>query len=114
MSWEGEIVLFYKYVPISDPSKVQSWLQKLCAELGLCGRVLVADEGVNGNLGAASRSDFQPLFDALAAHPEIRGGDIDFKLDVYSGAVPPFPDLAIKLVKEIVSCGIKAEIGPGE
>ena len=40
----GVILLFYKYVQIDNPLEVQAWQKKLCAQLGLTGRILLAHE----------------------------------------------------------------------
>lgn len=47
-----DVVLFYKYTDIVDPSAVIAYLEALCGPdgLNLIGRVLIANEGVNGTL----------------------------------------------------------------
>ena len=45
-----EVLLYYKYVDIKDPIKVRDEQRKLCESLDLRGRIIVAEEGINGTL----------------------------------------------------------------
>jgi len=47
---DGVIILFYKYVAVSDPAAVCGWQRRLCERLGLRGKVRIAHEGINGTL----------------------------------------------------------------
>jgi len=44
------ILLYYNYVPIEDPETFRINHHRLCADLGLLGRVIIAKEGINGTL----------------------------------------------------------------
>jgi UPF0176 protein len=95
------VLLFYKYAHLDDLPAITTYLRDLCTKLGLVGRVLLSLEGINSNL-AGTASGITAFCEALSQHPLF--GGIDFKLDSSSQA-RPFPDLAIKVVDEIVSTG---------
>ena len=43
-----EIIIFYLYTHIADPAGCVAWHKKICTDLGLKGRFLIAHEGING------------------------------------------------------------------
>ncbi|HTF94448.1 MAG TPA: hypothetical protein VK632_15470, partial [Verrucomicrobiae bacterium] len=52
------VILFYKYVEISDAELFAGRQRALCESLGLKGRILIAAEGINGTLaGPAGNVD---------------------------------------------------------
>ena len=55
LGWEGmslgKILLFYKFTPIADPQAMRLWQRDLCELLGLTGRILISEHGINGTLG---------------------------------------------------------------
>ncbi len=44
------VILYYKFVPVTDPAITMRWQRELCTRLGLKGRVIVASQGINGTL----------------------------------------------------------------
>ena len=42
------IISFYKYVQLKDPQQIQQCLHELCQHHHILGRILVAEEGING------------------------------------------------------------------
>ncbi len=46
MSKDIRVLLYYKYVPIEN---AEQFAADHCKSIGLKGRILVADEGINGN-----------------------------------------------------------------
>jgi UPF0176 protein len=53
---EYEIIIFYKYTKVVDPEGFVRWHKKMCAPLGLRGRILIATEGINGTLEGKQES----------------------------------------------------------
>ena len=146
------VILFYKYVPLSDDETkmglLRDALEALCTSLNLTGRILLGmstdAEGINGTL-AGRREDVVACTLALQgraadagsrppdgvtneAHQSIletfwqkseefaRVASVpplyldtpeDFKWSTVQSSVPLFPDLNIKLVKEIIATGGK-------
>ncbi len=92
------VILFYKYVPLDDPHAFASGQRKLCVELGVKGRVLIAREGVNGTL-AGPADAIEKYMSELKT--DSRFMDIEFK--VSEGDAATFPKLVVKVRKEIVT-----------
>ncbi|CAN5153361.1 rhodanese-related sulfurtransferase [soil metagenome] len=95
------VLLYYKYTEIGDPSAYVDRQRHWCEGLGLLGRILVADEGINGTVSgtvAAARA----YMAALRAEPTTRG--ITFKVEPSQGHV--FKKLVVKRRDEIVTLGL--------
>lgn len=107
------VVLFYRYVPISDTDAQKEAFLHMCTELELLGRILVAREGINGTLAGAPER-VQAFIDRMMEDERFR--KIDWKLSHEQSPVAdvglalPFGDLSIKIVKEIVSSGQDGDI----
>lgn len=99
-----KIILFYKYVAIQYPKRVQKWQEKICADLGLKGRVILAHEGINATL--AGTVENLERYKALMGEHELFGG-IDFKES--AGGADCFPRMQIKVKDEIVRFGVAQE-----
>ncbi|KRW92029.1 sulfurtransferase [Alicyclobacillus tengchongensis] len=104
-----EILLFYKFIPIDDPNALVAEQLQLCEMLGLRGRVIVAQEGINGTLSGPKR--------ATAAyrqfmHRDERFADMVFKVDEAKGHA--FPRLSVRHKSEIVHFGVEDQVRPWE
>ena len=44
------VILFYKFIQIDDPKAVVEEQKAICQKLGLLGRVIIAEEGINATL----------------------------------------------------------------
>lgn len=47
----SKILLYYQFAPLSDPRAIMLWQRDLCESLGLRGRILVSEHGINGTVG---------------------------------------------------------------
>lgn len=104
------IVLFYKYIELENPTQEMNYQREVCKELGLTGRILLAEEGINGTLEGESQKVWEYI---KIMQKDERFKDIDFKLAEGTGSA--FPRLMIKVRKEIVTTGLQGEdrkIGP--
>jgi len=99
-----QILLFYKYVDIEWPEAIAKWQRKLCTELGLKGRILLATEGINGTIAGTIEAT-EKYIESLSAHPYF--GEIDFKTS--AGDRSAFPKMRVLVKKEIVHLGIDPE-----
>ena len=99
-----KIILFYKYIAIQYPKRVQKWQEKICTDFGLKGRVILAHEGINATLAGAVESIER--YKALMRENELFA-DIDFKES--AGGSDCFPRLQIKVKDEIVRFGVSAD-----
>lgn len=97
----GTIILYYKYITIQYPKRLQKWQEKICQDLNLTGRIILAHEGINGTLGGSTESieRYKKIM-----HEHELFSDIDFKES--TGNSDCFPRLQIKVKPEIVHLGI--------
>lgn len=100
----SKILLFYKYVTVSDPKRLMKSQRLLCEQLKLTGRILIAPEGINGTLGGTDHA-LEAYKSEMLQDP--RFSDIDFKES--SGSHLDFPRLRIAIRPEIVSLGLDPE-----
>ncbi|RLO07582.1 hypothetical protein DYB28_013270 [Aphanomyces astaci] len=96
-----EVVLYYRYVHITDVDTVIASQQHLCETLSLQGRVRISEEGINGTLGGTPAS-IQGYVDAIESCAPFCGLNIDWKRTTDLDMLP-FEDLFVRRVKEIVS-----------
>lgn len=78
MSKDYRVLLYYQYVAIEDGAEFAKEHLQFCKELGLKGRILVADEGINGTV-SGTVEETQRYIDAMHADP--RFAETVFKID---------------------------------
>ncbi len=100
MSDAWPVILFYKYVSIAEPERFAAEQREFCASLGLKGRVLIAEEGINGTLAGPVNSVNQYI---AQLHSDARFADVAIK--VSNGDAGTFPKLVVKVRREIVTLG---------
>lgn len=103
------VILFYKYVSIVDAEGELERQQMLCSRLGLTGRLLVAEEGINATLEGTTES-IEEYISVMQA--DERFAAIDFKRSSGTGAA--FPKLSVKLRPEIVSSQLGDDVDPSK
>jgi len=94
----SKIILFYKYVNLEAPQRVLKWQKKICQDLGLKGRVILAHEGINATLGG-SITNLERYKEIMNTVPEFEG--IDYKES--AGGADSFPRMRIIVKDEIVN-----------
>lgn len=93
-----KIAALYRFVEIDDTVRLQKIIKDACVELGICGTLLLAPEGINGTI--AGNEDTIPeiiaLLDTLlnVSKGEVKYSDADHK---------PFRHMKVRLKKEIVT-----------
>lgn len=100
-----KIILYYKFIPVADPTMTMRWQRELCTRLGLKGRIIIATHGINGTLGG-------PL-DALRTYKQEMNKSGLFKGIQYKwsdGKADNFPKLSIKVRDELVAFKATDEI----
>jgi UPF0176 protein len=100
-----KIILYYKFTPISDPEAVRLWQRTVCEKLGLKGRIIIAEHGINGTLGGDT--------DALKAYVKETKQFAPFKTIAFKwsdGRDEHFPKLSVKVRPEIVTFGVADSI----
>lgn len=110
MEKEFQILLYYKYVHIENPDEVMAWQREICQELGMTGRIIIAQEGINGT-AEGTKENTEEYIKRLQADP--RFADINFKRSFGTGNA--FPKLSIKLRSEIVGLRLgEKDINPNQ
>ncbi|HVT01392.1 MAG TPA: rhodanese-related sulfurtransferase [Patescibacteria group bacterium] len=96
-----QVLLYYKYVDIDDPKKVMEEQRKLCEELNLKGRIIVAEEGINGTLEGKTE-DTETYIKRMEENSYFSG--ITYKKSEGNGKA--FPKLKVRVRPEIVTSGV--------
>lgn len=99
------VLLYYKFVEVKDPAFETMQHKYVCDGLGLKGRVIIAQEGINGTV-AGNSAQLKKYIDYMDKHPLFDG--IVFKRS-YSGKMP-FGKMIVKHRDEIVTLGKKIDI----
>ena len=103
------VLLYYKYVPIEDPVMFAQEHLAACKELGLKGRILVSDEGINGTCsGTIEQTD--AYMNMMKA--DERFADMVYKIDETEGHA--FKKMHVRPKQEIVHLGLADDINPNE
>ena len=100
-----KIILYYKFTPISDPTAVRLWQHTLASSLGLKGRILISNHGINGTLGG-ELSALKRYVRETKNYPGFKGTAFIWS----EGTSEHFPKLSVKVREEIVSFGAAQEI----
>lgn len=105
-----QILLYYKYTAINDAEALMASQRELCQRLGLKGRILIGDEGINGTVEGSVEATEEYVTE-MSKDP--RFADIHWKRSEGTGAA--FPKLRIRVRNEIVTGQLGEEdINPTE
>lgn len=97
-----QTLLYYCYSRIEDAEQFASDHLQFCKSLNLVGRIIVADEGLNGTVSGTAES-CEIYMDTLHADP--RFSNIDFKIDDVEE--PSFIKMHCRYKSEIVHSGLR-------
>ncbi|GGH09481.1 rhodanese-related sulfurtransferase [Sphingobacterium alkalisoli] len=97
-----QTLLYYCYSPIEHAEQFAADHLEFCKSLGLVGRIIVADEGLNGTVSGTAAS-CQAYIDAVHADP--RFAKTDFKIDEVEE--PSFIKMHCRYKSEIVHSGLR-------
>lgn len=92
------IILFYKYVSIEDPEALRQDQKLLCERLGLKGRIIIAQEGINATLEGTTEN-IEKYLEDLFSRPLFT----DIHIKKSEGTGNAFPKLSVKVRPEIVA-----------
>jgi UPF0176 protein len=106
------VATLYRFVSLPDPDVLREPLRKAMKDAGLCGTLLLAEEGINGTI-AGPPENLRAFVDELRQHERYGGrfADIDVKWSTADEA--PFRKIRVRLKREIVSLGCP-EVNPGD
>ena len=108
---EYTILLYYKYTTIKDPATEMAQQRAVCEVLGLKGRIIVAEEGINGTFEGTTEN-----VEKYVSWMSLRKGFTDIHWKRSAGTGDAFPRLSVKVRKEIVSLHLheEADINPNK
>jgi len=97
-----QTLLYYCYSPIADAEQFAADHLAFCKAIGLFGRIIVADEGLNGTV-SGTREACRVYMDAVLA--DERFAKTDFKIDEVDE--PSFVKMHCRYKPEIVHSGLR-------
>ena len=97
-----QTILYYCYSAIENAEQFAVDHLKFCKSLKLVGRIIVADEGLNGTISGSSKS-CQIYMETVLADPQF--AKIDFKVDEVEE--PSFIKMHCRYKSEIVHSGLR-------
>ncbi len=106
MNKDFQILLYYKYVHLDDPEVEKAKQKKLCEDLGLKGRIILASEGINGTVEGTVENTEKYIEEMVK---DSRFATMNWKKSVGTGSA--FPKLSVKTRKEIVSLHLEDGAG---
>ena len=100
------VLLYYYFTWIEDPSVFAERHRTLCSALGLLGRILVSHEGINGTVSGKQESccEYKRILQS-----DVRFLNIEFKIDNVESHV--FKKLSVRVKDELVTLRA-ADIAP--
>lgn len=99
-----QVLLFYKYVTIEEPKALMEQIRAKATELGLTGRILIAEEGINATVEGTVEATEEFAAYILA---DERFSDIAIKRSPGNGE--SFPKLVVKVRPQIVGTRFSKE-----
>lgn len=103
------VLLYYLYVPIEDPEQFAAEHLAFCKSLNLKGRILVANEGINGTLSGLTE-DTKKYMEYMQADERFK--DTFFKID--PSEEQSFKKMFVRARPELVSLSLEDDINPLE
>ncbi|MGG0888523.1 rhodanese-related sulfurtransferase [Cytobacillus horneckiae] len=103
------VLLYYMYVPIENGEEYAQEHLAFCKELGIKGRILIADEGINGTCsGTVDQTD--RYIEHMKADP--RFADMIIKID--ESDEHAFKKMKVRYRPELVTLRLENDINPNE
>jgi len=99
------VLLYYKFVHLPDPAYEMRVHKMVCESIGLKGRIIIAEEGINGTV-CGTRSQVKKYIDYMNGHRYFDG--VVFKESRSIGQA--FPKMIVKVRDEIVTLRHKVDL----
>ena len=109
MTQDYRVLLYYQYVPIEDGETFAQKHLADCKELGLKGRILVADEGINGTVSGT--------VDQTNAYMELMKNDPRFSSTIFKideAEQNAFKKMHVRYRPELVNLSLEDDVNPLE
>ncbi len=104
-----QVLLYYHYTKIEDPAAFSATHLAMCKEIGLKGRILVANEGINGTVSGTIEQTEQYMAN-MQADSLFEG--IVFKIDAVEEHA--FKKMHVRPRPELVNLGLEEDVNPHE
>jgi UPF0176 protein len=99
-----QVLLYYKYIKITDPQEIRIQQKAFCEEFNLKGRIIIAPEGINGTIEGKT-SDTEKYISKMQKSKLFKG--IKFKKSVGEGDA--FRKLIVRVRPEVVTARISVD-----
>jgi UPF0176 protein len=109
MKMKYQTLLYYRYSHLENAEEYAEEHLKFCKEIGLVGRVLIAEEGLNGTISGTAEQCKQYM-DYVEADPRLTG--VDWKIDEVDEL--SFSKMHVRFKPEIVNSGLGGVVNPLE
>ncbi len=103
------VLLYYNYTTIEDPAAFAKEHLAFCKSIGLKGRILVAEEGINGTVSGTIEAT-EAYMEHM--HADERFKDTWFKIDEAEGHA--FRKMFVRPRRELVALNLEDDINPHE
>ncbi len=104
-----QVLLYYNYVHIEDPETFAAEHLKLCNDLELKGRILIAHEGINGTVSGTVEQTNKYM---EKMHNDPMFADMVFKIDEAKGHA--FKKMHVRPRPELVTLRLEDDVNPKE
>jgi UPF0176 protein len=102
------VLLFYKYTEIQNPEEIRQSQWNFCQDHNLKGRIIVANEGINGTL-AGKKEDVEAYQEYMNSQELFQNIHWKKSLGKQDNPGSDFPKLSVKVRKEVVSAHLGSE-----
>lgn len=103
------VLLYYHYVQIDDPETFADEHLAYCQDLGLKGRIMIAQEGINGTVSGTVEQTNEYM-EKMQADP--RFANMAFKVDPHDGHA--FKKMHVRPRPELVTLRLEDDVNPNE
>ncbi|MFB0875603.1 MULTISPECIES: rhodanese-related sulfurtransferase [unclassified Sphingobium] len=94
------VAALYRFARFEEPEAIAADLRALCADLGTCGTLIIAGEGINGTVAGSAEA-----IATLVAHIRALPGCADTDVKYAEADAAPFARMKVKVKAEIVTLG---------
>lgn len=106
------VAALYRFVRLPDPSALREPLRQAMRDAGLCGTLLLAEEGINGTIAGPPEA-LRGFVDELRQHERYAGRFAEMDVKWSTAEEVPFRKVRVRLKREIVTLG-RPEVNPGD
>ncbi|WP_280769205.1 rhodanese-related sulfurtransferase [Salipaludibacillus daqingensis] len=107
--YKYRVLLYYKYITIDSPEELKQEHLDFCKSLGLKGRILISEEGINGTVsGTVEQTDL--YMEEMKKDPRFE--DMVFKIE--ESKEHAFKKMHVRHRDELVSFDLEEDVDPNE